>query len=88
MLHQVTRLIPLAKITYHDGSEPTSSSFSLQSHPGYGPQGIVIHIEFTLKQNKKKTADSLQVQIPTDTCSYIPHEISDLILLCFRVPVR
>lgn len=38
-------------MTYHDGSEPTSSSFSLQSHPGYGPQGISINVEFTLKQH-------------------------------------
>lgn len=48
--------IPFANegnITYHDGSEPTSSSLSLQSHPGYGPQGIFIHIKVTLKNKQE-----------------------------------
>lgn len=49
------------KITNHDGSEPTSSSFSLQSHPGYGSQGILIHIEFTLKQKYKDILKLLSI---------------------------
>lgn len=38
--------------TYHDGPEAASSSLPLQSHPGYGPQGIFIHIKVTLKQTR------------------------------------
>lgn len=48
-------------ITYHDGPEPTSSGFPLQSHPGYGPQGSFVHIELTLK-----TGETKQLSIGSD----------------------
>lgn len=53
-LHQNNNasMITGAQTTYHDGSEPTSAGFSLQSHPGYGPQGIWSHVEFTLRQKQ------------------------------------
>ena len=85
----------LSKMTYHDGSEPTSSSFSLQSHPGYGPQGILIHIEFTLKQKAERIkfkSKNPVIQVWTDTCRcmsnkqvifpYISHKKK--VLCCFR----
>lgn len=38
--------------THHDGPQAASSSLPLQSHPGYGPQGIFIHIKVTLKPTR------------------------------------
>jgi len=53
----------MATITYHDGSEPTSSSSPLQSHPGDALQGPGRHVEFTLRKNSRFTSQRPGVQV-------------------------